>query len=117
MDIIDGMQQGYLAEVDYRMLTDGIDWDEIALMSQQGMTIKDLNMKLIMPDRDLAVVEKFAEHFKSLDKPRALVFCRSIEHANRMRGLLAYAGSEQRYYTASFHANKGSSISLHSGRA
>ena len=30
--------RGYLAEVDYRMLTDGIDWDEMVKM----MLVKDL---------------------------------------------------------------------------
>lgn len=92
MDIVDGMQRGFLAEVDYRMLTDGIDWDEIALMSHQGMTIQDLNAKLIMPDRDLACVEKFTEHFNVLERPRAMVFCRSISHADRLQPLLASFG-------------------------
>lgn len=32
-DIVAGMQRGHLAEVDYRMLTDGIDWNEIRNLS------------------------------------------------------------------------------------
>ncbi len=92
MDIVDGMQRGYLAEVDYRMLTDGIDWDEIALMSREGMTISDLNAKLIMPDRDQAIVEKFVEHFQAIEKPRALAFCRSKAHADRLQPLLTSLG-------------------------
>jgi superfamily II DNA or RNA helicase len=92
MDIVDGMQQGYLADVDYRMLTDGIDWEEISRMSRQGLTIKDLNSKLILPDRDIAIVEKFVEHFLSIENPKAMVFCRSIDHANRLQSLLAING-------------------------
>jgi superfamily II DNA or RNA helicase len=92
MDIVDGMQRGFLADVDYRMLTDGIDWDEIALMSKKGLTIRDLNMKLILPDRDLAIVEMFSDHFKSLERPRALIFCKSKSHTNRLRPLLSALG-------------------------
>ena len=92
MDIVDGMQRGFLAEVDYRMLTDGVDWNEIAMMSQQGLTIKDLNAKLIMPDRDLAIVEKFAGHFGALENPRAIVFCRTKAHADRLQPLFASFG-------------------------
>jgi superfamily II DNA or RNA helicase len=118
MDIVDGMQRGYLAEVDYRMLTDGIDWDEIAMMSRQGFTIRDLNAKLILPDRDLACVEKFAEHFNTLERPRAMVFCRSTAHADWLQPLFASYGiktavlhsnlpREQRFYNlSSFRAGK-----------
>lgn len=88
MDVVDGMQCGFLAEVDYRMLTDGIDWNEVACMSRQGLTVRDLNQHLIMPERDMAVVEKFAGHYYSIDNPRALMFCRSIDHAERLKPLL-----------------------------
>jgi superfamily II DNA or RNA helicase len=92
MDIVDGMQRGYLADVDYRMLTDGIDWNEIRSLSRQGLTVRNLNEHLIMPDRDVALVQKFADHFRSIPAPRALAFCRSIEHANRLQPLLAAQG-------------------------
>lgn len=92
MDIVDGMQRGFLAEVDYRMLTDGIDWDEIAMMTSQGLTVRDLNQRLLMPDRDSAMVDLFGEHFDLLDKPRALAFCRSIAHAERLQPLFASRG-------------------------
>ena len=91
-DIIDGMQEGFLAEVDYRMLTDGIDWDEVARMSKQGHTIKDLNSKLIMPDRDVAIVDKFSEHFFSIQNPKAIVFCRSKAHADKLQPLFSAKG-------------------------
>ncbi len=91
-DIVDGMQEGYLAEVDYRMLTDGINWDEVAIMSRQGYTIKDLNAKLIMPDRDVAIVDKFAEHFHSIERPKGMVFCRSKLHADKLQPLFSAKG-------------------------
>lgn len=92
MDIVDGMQRGYLAEVDYRMLTDGIDWDEIARASADGLTIKDLNQRLLVPERDLAMVQTVCAKMSAMEKPRALAFCRSIDHAERLRPLFAAEG-------------------------
>jgi superfamily II DNA or RNA helicase len=92
MDMVDGMQQGYLADIDYRMLTDGIDWDEVALQSRQGLTIKDLNVLLLMPDRDVAMVDLIASKMETLDRRCAIGFCRSIEHATRLQPLLAAKG-------------------------
>lgn len=100
-DIVDGMQQGFLAEVDYRMLTDGINWDEIALLSKQGYTIKDLNARLILPDRDVAIVDKIADHFSSMSNPRAIVFCRSQAHTEKLQPLFLSRGIK----TAVLHSN------------
>lgn len=92
MDIVEGMQQGFLAEVDYKMLTDGIDWEEVALMTKLGLTIKDLNQRLLMPDRDISIVEMVSEQFKINSRTRALVFCRSIKHAEQLQPLFSSQG-------------------------
>lgn len=92
MDIVAGMQQGYLAEVDYRMLTDGIDWNSISSLSKQGLTIRDLNRYLLMPDRDIAMVNVVCERLSTMRKPRALAFCRSIDHAEKLKPLFASKG-------------------------
>jgi superfamily II DNA or RNA helicase len=84
MDVVQGMQLGYLAEVDYHMMLDGIDWDEIRRMSNQGHTVKDLNQTLYVPERDMAMIEMTADVIQSTPLPRALVFCRSIAHAERL---------------------------------
>ena len=92
MDLVDGMQNGYLAEVDYRLYTDGIDWEKVAVLSRQGKTVRDLNDTLLMPERDLAMVEKIQSEMQALQRPRALAFCRTIEHAERLRPLFAQLG-------------------------
>ena len=85
MDIVSGMQGGYLADVDYRMLTDDIDWHEIQRMSRAGYSIRELNEKLILPDRDEAMVARVIERMAQLDTARVICFCRTIEHAERIR--------------------------------
>ncbi|MCA0893286.1 DEAD/DEAH box helicase family protein [Microbulbifer agarilyticus] len=85
MDIVQGMQEGYLAKVDYQMMVDGIDWEEIRQLSLQGLTVKDLNKALYVPERDLGMIESIVETIESTENPRTLVFCRSIEHARRIQ--------------------------------
>jgi superfamily II DNA or RNA helicase len=92
MDIIDGMQEGYLAQVDYRMLTDGVDWDEVSLKSRQGLTVRDLNVLLLMPERDISMVDLIASKMEGLSRSCAIGFCRSIEHATRLQPLLSAKG-------------------------
>jgi superfamily II DNA or RNA helicase len=87
MDIIDGMQRGFLADVDYRMLVDDIDWDEVRNLSRQGYTLGELNRRLLLPDRDQALVQTVVRHMGALANPRVIGFCRSIDHAERLRAL------------------------------
>lgn len=91
-DIVQGMQRGFLAAVDYRMLTDGIDWEEISRASTQGLTVTDLNRYLLVPERDIGMVKTICEKLSKIEKPRALAFCRSIEHAERLQPLFAAQG-------------------------
>ena len=85
MDIVAGMQGGYLAEIDYRMLVDDVDWQEIQQLSHEGYSIKDLNRKLILPDRDEEMVARVIEGMARIASARVMCFCRSIVHADRIR--------------------------------
>ena len=87
MDIVDGMQSGYLSDVDYHMLVDDIDWEEIQQLSRSGHSLRDLNAKLILPDRDEAMVTRIREEMNRLESARVICFCRTIEHAERIRRL------------------------------
>jgi superfamily II DNA or RNA helicase len=91
-DIVKGMQRGFLAAVDYRMLTDGIDWEEVSRASKQGLAVSDLNRHLIVPERDIGMVETICNKMSEGANPRALAFCRSIEHAERLQPLFAARG-------------------------
>lgn len=85
MDVVEGMKKGFLAEVNYQMMLDGIDWEEIRQLSEQGLTVKDLNRCLYVPERDLGMIESIVEAFDDINDPRTLVFCRSIAHAERLQ--------------------------------
>jgi superfamily II DNA or RNA helicase len=96
VSIVDGMQLGYLAEVDYRMLLDNIDWEWVRKELRGRVSIRELNRRLFLPERDEAVVAKITVHLQSLAAPRCIVFCRSIEHATSVSQLLKADGIANR---------------------
>lgn len=83
-----GMRNGYLAQVDYRLYTDNIDWKVVRSASQHSYSLGELNSKLFLPQRDEAIRDELAVAWGAISRPRALVFCRTIEHAERMADIL-----------------------------
>lgn len=103
VSISQGMRLGYLADVKYRVFADNIDWDFVRGASEHGYTIKDLNKRLFIPERDDAVRDRLEKVWDRTMNPRAIIFCQTIEHAERMRGLIALRpGWEE---AATLHAN------------
>ena len=82
------MRLGYLSEVRYRLYADSIDWDFVRSASEHGYSIKDLNARLFLPERDESVREQLMAVWERTPRPRAIVFCRTVEHAERMAALL-----------------------------
>ena len=87
--ISEGMRKGYLADVRYRLFSDNLDWDFIRNHSEHNYTLKDLNARLFLPQRDEAIRDQLLETWSTTRRPRAIVFCRSIEHAERLAEMLA----------------------------
>lgn len=83
-----GMRNGYLAQVDYRLYVDNIDWEVVKSASHHSYSLRELNSKLFLPKRDEAIRDELAETWGATSQPRALVFCRTIEHAERMADTL-----------------------------
>ncbi len=92
VSIVEGMQLGYLAAVDYRMMVDTIDWDWVRGELHSSLSIKELNRRLFIPERDEALVSKIRHHLDQISDPKAVVFCRSIDHANAIARRLQAEG-------------------------
>jgi superfamily II DNA or RNA helicase len=92
VSIVDGMKMGFLAKVDYRMYCDNIDWDAIPKLTRGQMSIRDLNRRLFVPQRDDALIAEIRRVASTLQSPRIIVFCASIEHSNRFAELMSLAG-------------------------
>jgi superfamily II DNA or RNA helicase len=115
VSIVEGMQLGYLATVDYRMLVDDIDWDWVHDHLRGSVTVRELNRRLFIPERDEALVAKIRHHIDGLTDPRVIVFCRSIDHAETVAKMLRADGYAVRTIHSQLDA-KAATVALHEFR-
>ena len=92
VSLVDGMAMGYLSKVDYRILCDNVDWDNMESLSQRKLTVRDLNKRLFLPQRDEAVIAELHRVIKDIPNPRVAIFSPLIEHSNRFAEMLSAAG-------------------------
>lgn len=88
LGIEEGMRRGYLAQVDYRLFVDNVDWDVVRAASKHEYGLADLNARLFLPQRDESIRDELAATWAATANPRAIVFCRTVEHAERLAELL-----------------------------
>lgn len=81
MGIKDGLANGYLSNVDYRIFVDSIDWDFVRNASRYGYTIAQLNKKLLLPTRDEEAIRQIRRSFDEGGRKRAIVFSPSQVHS------------------------------------
>jgi superfamily II DNA or RNA helicase len=82
--IEEGMRHGYLTPVDYRLFCDNINWDEIPNLSENAYSIKQLNKKLFLPQRDDQIIDALSSEWLDIPNPKCIIFCQSVEHAGRL---------------------------------
>jgi superfamily II DNA or RNA helicase len=92
VSLVDGMAMGYLSKVDYRILCDNVDWSNMENVSKQNLSIRDLNKRLFLPQRDEAVISEIQRVVNDTPNPRIAIFSPSIEHSNRFSNMLSAAG-------------------------
>jgi superfamily II DNA or RNA helicase len=92
MSISDGLRQGYLSEVDYRLMADNIDWQFVQEQSENAYSVSQLNKRLIIPTRDDEAARNIAEVFGYEKRRAGIVFSPSLDHAREFAGRLRGAG-------------------------
>lgn len=85
IDMITGLNKGFLANVDYRMYTDNINWDALQNVQGHSFSPKQINRTLFINQWDDSVVYTLRDAWSEQSNPRAIVFCGTIEHALIMR--------------------------------
>lgn len=85
IDMVYGMQHGFLTNVDYRMYTDNINWDSLKTFDGNLFSPKQINRTLFINQWDDAVVSELQKTWPEQTNPRAIVFCGTIDHAIKMR--------------------------------
>ncbi|GAB3041666.1 DEAD/DEAH box helicase family protein [Natronobiforma cellulositropha] len=92
IDVIEGLRKGYLTDVDYRLYCDNVDWEAVQNRSSQNYTIRDLNRRLFIQERDDKIMDEFESVWESSDTGRAIFYCPSIDYAKRMADRLREGG-------------------------
>ena len=90
--IVEAMNEGWLSEIDYRLLADNIPWDDFQSLTGTPLTIRQLNSRLFIPQLEDAIVGKIEDHWSEIGRPRALVFCKTIHSAERMSAAINARG-------------------------
>lgn len=85
IDMVMGLKNGFLANVDYRMYTDNINWESLKNIQGHSFSPKQINRTLFINQWDDSVVVTLKNTWNEQKKPRAIVFCGTIEHAIIMR--------------------------------
>lgn len=86
--VFEALRKGYLAKVEYHIHNDNIDQDWITQNSRKGHTIRQLNKKIFLPERDESICEKIYKTWMDRKLKRGIVFCNSSEHAERIEKIL-----------------------------
>jgi superfamily II DNA or RNA helicase len=87
-DVIKAMHRGYLSSVDYHIKNDNIDKDWVSLHSKKGYTIKQLNKKLFILERDDAICKLIIDYWNFKKPERGIIFCNSNLHAAKIEKIL-----------------------------
>lgn len=85
VDIVTGLQKGFLSNVDYRMYTDNINWEALENLEGKSFSPRQINRTLFITEWDDAVVFELKRVWQEQHNPRAIVFCGTIDHAATMR--------------------------------
>ncbi len=85
VDLVTGLKRGFLTNVDYRIFTDNIDWQNLRKLPHQQLSPKQINKTLFIDQWDDAVVDALQSSWPEVSNPRAIVFCGTVDHAVTMR--------------------------------
>lgn len=81
VDLVTGLKNGFLSNVEYRMHTDNIDWSSLKNLQGKFFSPKGTNRKFFISNWDDAVVLELQKSWKLKENPRAIIFCGTIDHA------------------------------------
>jgi superfamily II DNA or RNA helicase len=86
--IEEGLRRGFLAEVDYRLMADNLDWEVVQRASRNRYSLSQLNRKLIIPTRDERAAQIVADTFKAEARTGGIVYSPTSIHARHFAAML-----------------------------
>lgn len=92
LGISDGLQKGFLSDVDYRLCADNLDWNFVQNCSKHKYSLAQLNRRLIIPTRDDEAARIIKQTFDEEHRRGGIIFCPTILHATTMANVLRRYG-------------------------
>ena len=86
--IAEGLQRGFLSELDYRLLADNLDWNVVQDASAHKYSLNQLNRRLIIPTRDEQAARLIKRTFDAEGRRAGILFSPTIAHAKSMAAML-----------------------------
>lgn len=90
--IDEGLRRGFLADVDYRLMADNLDWEFIQSVSENRYSLAQLNKRLIIPTRDEEAARITVESFRAEKRRAGIVYCPSGVHSTDFAAMLRQYG-------------------------
>lgn len=90
--IAEGLREGFLSEVDYRLLADNLNWEVVQGLSKHNYSLNELNKKLIIPTRDEEAARIIKQVFDEEKRRGGIVFSPTIAHAESFAAMLRRYG-------------------------
>ncbi len=82
LSLEEALAKGYLAPVDYRLMTDEIILDSVLKDGEDKFSLKELNRRIFISKRDDEIAKIIQKHSDEISEPRIIVFCSSIAHCD-----------------------------------
>lgn len=85
VDLITGLRNGFLTNVDYRIYTDNVDWDSLRQLKGHRFSPRAINRTFFIDQWDDGVIDELQKAWNEQPSPKAIIFCGTIEHAINVR--------------------------------
>ena len=89
----EALAKGYLTPVEYLLLIDEIQAQQVIETPSGKLSIRELNRRLFIPMRDETIVAKILEKSEGVKNPRTMIFCSSIRHCENIAALMPNAAA------------------------
>jgi superfamily II DNA or RNA helicase len=86
--IAEGLQRGFLTDVDYQLYGDNLDWEFVQDASRYRYSLSQLNRRLIIPIRDEEAARIVADTFGREKRRGGIIYSPTVLHAEEFAAML-----------------------------
>ncbi len=88
LPIEEALAQDLLTSVDYRVITDEIQFPKSSELLKRRWSINELNRRIFVPKRDQEIARIIEKNIRGIEKPQMIVFCQSVAYCDHLAKFL-----------------------------